>query len=124
MLAVVASFIAPTFTRWNWVHSYEVPPGVHYSNHRCVERADDAWMQDIPRARATKPPDPAAVRIDAPADLGAARGDRLTGVRGRRPWRREDGRWAKCPSERRRRRAWRHDSDRQAGASMRDPSGE
>ena len=33
-----------------------------------------------------EPPDAAAVRVDAPADLGAARADRLTGVRCRRPW--------------------------------------
>jgi hypothetical protein len=32
-----------------------------------------------------KSPDAAAVRVDAPADLGAARADRLTGVRCRRP---------------------------------------
>ena len=31
-------------------------------------------------------PDAAAVRVDAPADLGAARANRLTGVRCRRPW--------------------------------------
>ena len=33
-----------------------------------------------------EPPDPTPVRVDAPADLGAARADRLTGERCRRPW--------------------------------------
>ena len=33
-----------------------------------------------------EPSDPAPVRVDAPADLGAARADRLTGERCRRPW--------------------------------------
>ena len=43
-------------------------------------------MDSKKAAPGREPPDPTAVRGDAPADLGAARADRLTGERCRRPW--------------------------------------
>ena len=65
--------------------------------------------------------DPAPVRGDAPADLGAPGADRLTDDGGRRPsGRRKGTRRAMCPQECRQCRAALHDSGHRAGLTTRD----
>jgi hypothetical protein len=71
---------------------------------------------------AVEPPDPAAVRVDAPADLGAARADRVTGDGRRRPSERRAGATReRCPQNVGIGAPACHDSGRMAGVTTRDP---